>query len=132
MKLKQMTSLLLVFLLLVSNTGFAFNIHFCGQSVASVSLKPEAANDKGCCGMKAETSNCCKSKVVHFQKKSDNTLVKAFALQSPAIVALHDWQPIVFAPTTQFKGDSNTTYYCDAHAPPLYQLHSQYIFYDKV
>ena len=132
MKLKQMTSLLLVFLLLVSNTGFAFNVHFCGGSVASISLKSEAANDKGCCGMKAETSNCCKSKVVHFQKKSDNTLVKAFAFQSPAIVALHDWQPIVFAPTAQFKGDSNTTYYCDAHAPPLYQLHSQYIFYDKV
>ncbi len=132
MKLKQMTSLLLVFLLLLSNTGLAFNVHFCGGTVASVSIKPEAANDKGCCGMKAETSNCCKSKVVHFQKKSDNTLVKVFAFQSPAIAALYDWQPIVFEATTFFESNSNAAYYCDAHAPPLYQLHSQYIFYDKV
>lgn len=132
MKLKQMTSLLLVFLLLVSNTGFALNVHFCGGNVASVSLKPEAASEKGCCVMKAEKSDCCKSKVVHFQKKSDNTSVKAFALQSPAIVALHDWQPMVFEPTAQFKSDSYAAYYCDAHAPPLYQLHSQYIFYDEV
>jgi hypothetical protein len=32
--------------------------------------------------------------------------VKAFALQSPAVVALYDWQPIVFEATTFFESDS--------------------------
>jgi hypothetical protein len=133
MNLKKCTSILLVFLLLVSSTGFAFNVHFCGGNIASVSLKPEVAKaDKGCCGMKAEKSNCCKSKVVHFQKKSDNTIAKSFAFQAETAIFAQSWQPITYTLNDNFKSDSNISYYCDANAPPLFKLYSQYLLYDKV
>lgn len=133
MRLKKATAILLIFLMLVSSTGFAFNVHYCGGSVASVSLKPESVKiDKGCCGMKVEKSNCCKSKVVHFQKKSDNTLVKAFAFQAEAVTSVAYYIPFIASVVSNFRSDTNTSYYCDAHAPPLFKLYSQYIFYDRV
>jgi len=125
--------MLLVLLLLVSNTGFAFNVHFCGGNIASVSLKQEVGKaDKGCCGMKTEKSNCCKSKVVHFQKKSDNTIVKAFAFQAENAVPNQSWQPITFAAIPKIQSHLTAAYYCEANAPPRYQLYSQYLFYDLV
>jgi len=132
MNLKKCTSLLLVFLLLVSNTGFAFNVHFCGGQVASVSLKADfQKTEKGCCGMTVEKSHCCKSKVVHFQKKSDNTVVKTFAFQSDIALSVEmiKLQPITENPIS--KSENKTNYFCDAHAPPLFKLYSQYIFYDN-
>jgi len=131
-RVKKCTSILLVFLLLVSNTGLAFNVHYCGDSIASVSLKAVfAAAEKGCCGIAKKKMHCCKSKVVHFQKNSDNTIVKSFALQTAVTVPIVQWKPLPFEATVDFKGNSNLSYYCDSHAPPLFKLYSQYIFYDK-
>lgn len=131
-RIKMCTAMLLVFVLVVSNTGFAFNVHFCGGSVASVSLKPEVAKaGKSCCGMKVPKSDCCKNKVVHFQKKADNTLVKAFVFQTDTVLPIEITQPIPFAAIPTPQSDSNTAYYCEANAPPLFKLYSQYIFYDR-
>mgnify|MGYP006152496161 FL=1 len=73
MKLKKCTGLFLAFLLLVSNIGFAFDVHYCGGEIASVSLNTTAAApEKNCCGTSEKKSSCCKDKVVHFEKKSDD------------------------------------------------------------
>ena len=42
MNLKKCTGLFLALLLLVSNIGFAFDVHYCGGKIASVSLKTTA------------------------------------------------------------------------------------------
>lgn len=133
MKIKKCTSLFLSFLLLVSNIGLAFNVHYCGNTIASVSLKTvfQSSNqEKSCCGIVEKKSSCCKDKQFKLQKKSDDSVVKTFSFQigSPYIIA-PDWKPIIFSPVTIFSNKQISEYYCDAHAPPLFKLYSQYIFY---
>jgi hypothetical protein len=131
---KKCTSLILVFVLLVSNAGFAFNVHFCGNKIASVSLKPNFSSlksEKDCCGVAIQKSSCCKNKTVHLQKKSENVVIKVFSFQTAIFMPPAIWQSIVFSPIANFKSDTATSYYCDAHAPPLFKLYSQYIFYDQ-
>ena len=77
---KKQISLFLAFFLLVSNMGWAFNVHYCGNEIASVTLQADVeSSDKaiGCCGLKKAASKCCKDKVVHFEKKSDNATIKS-------------------------------------------------------
>jgi hypothetical protein len=79
MKLKKCTVLFLAFLLLVSNAGFAFDVHYCGGEIASVSLNTTASAtpQKKCCETKEEKSSCCKDKVVHFEKNLTTQLSKS-------------------------------------------------------
>src|SRR4051812_18539117 len=92
MDFKKHISILLAFFLFVSSSGFAFNVHYCGDKLASVSLKPDLSvhkTAKDCCGAAIEKSHCCKNKSVHFQKKSENTFAKVFAFESQnAVIGL--------------------------------------------
>jgi len=131
MILRKCINLLLVCLLLISNTGLAFNVHFCGESIASVSFKDNAVKaEASCCGPQAKVikKNCCSDKVIRIKDKLDENLVKTFSLHS-----------FVF-PTTEmrfraeptevtYKESQSDSYYCDANAPPLFKLYGQYIFY---
>lgn len=130
MNFKKCTSLILVFLLLVSNIGLAFNVHYCGDEIASVTFTQHNP-EKNCCGIAEKKSNCCSDKVVHIQKKSDNVLVKCFAFQMQDFIPSADWKPMVSLAVVPFKSNTITSYFCDAHAPPLFKLYSQYIFYDR-
>lgn len=133
MNIKKCTSLFLAFLLLVSNVGMAFNVHYCGGTIASVSFSSEKEilkSEKECCAkIVSKKDSCCKDKVFHFQKKSDNAIVKAFLFELNVPFLIQEWQPVVFSLISNFKGTQTTTYYCDANAPPLFKLYSQYIFY---
>jgi hypothetical protein len=132
MNLKKHISLLLAFFLLLSNVGLTFDVHYCEDKIASVSLKTGFEfNDfeKNCCGKVEEKSACCKDKVVHFQKKSDNLLIKVFSFTADIPFLFEEWNPIVFATIPNFKSTPVTSYYCEAHAPPLFKLYKQYIFY---
>ena len=132
MNIKKCTSLFLAFLLLVSNVGLAFNVHYCGGEIASVSVKPIASKqvDKGCCAKKVEKEDsCCKDKVVNFQKKSDNTILKVYSFVSPYCLLINEAQFIAFSSIEYCKSIQLTSYFCQANAPPLFKLYSQYIFY---
>ena len=59
----------------------------------------------------------------------DNAIVKAFLFELNVPFLIQQWQPVVFSLISNFKGTQTTTYYCDANAPPLFKLYSQYIFY---
>jgi len=133
MKVTQQISLFLAFVLLVSNTGFAFNVHYCGKAISSVSLHTNLTSEnpqENCCGITEKKSRCCSDKVFHFQKKSDNAVVKVFSMHSP-FISVFDWQPANYHATSNFESNSITEYSCDSHAPPLFKLFSQYIFYDS-
>lgn len=131
MNIKKCTSLFLAFLLLVSNVGMAFNVHYCAGEIASVSLEPQQQiKEKVCCEkIVSKKDSCCKDKVFHFEKKSDNAIVKIFFFELNAPFLIQEWQPVVFSLTANFKITPVATYYCDANAPPLFKLYSQYIFY---
>ncbi|PWA06475.1 HYC_CC_PP family protein [Flavobacterium psychrotolerans] len=133
MKFKKHISIFLAFFLLVSNVGLAFNVHYCGDVIASVSIKTEIYlqnTEKGCCKKNtAKKYSCCKDKVFQFQQKSDNLIAKAFAIHADYSFLMEEWSLIVFTSGSNFKNSQITTYYCDANAPPLFKLYNQYIFY---
>lgn len=131
MNLKKCTGLFLAFLLLVSNIGFAFDVHYCGGEIASVSLNTSAlaAPEKSCCGSAEKKSSCCKDKVVHIEKKSDNATFKIFFFQIAFPAVIQEYQPVAFLSIPNFKSNQIISYYSDANAPPLFKLYNQYIFY---
>jgi len=138
MKITKCTSLFLALLVLVSNIGLAFSVHYCGENIAGISSAytlyesqndEKATSDEACCSAKAnEGKSCCKDKIVKIEKKSD-IVVKVFSFQLDAALLPDIWKPLVFQTDAAVPQNKLTSYYCDAHAPPLYQLYSQYIFY---
>lgn len=134
MQFRNQICLFLAFFLLVSNTGFSFNVHYCGEKIASVSLKSNFPNEKledECCGITEKKSNCCNNKIVHFHKNIEQVVVNAFSLQLDFCFLAQENQSVAFYFIPNFKSTSIPAYYCDAHAPPLFKLYSQYIFYDR-
>ena len=133
MNIKKCIGPFLALLILVSNIGFAFTMHYCGGKVASVSVQAlvnTVNSEKGCCEKKSVTKDsCCKNKTVHFQKKSDNATLKAFSFE-PYVAHLVPENKVEIA-TLQatFISKPIATYYCDANAPPLFKLYHHYIFY---
>lgn len=128
----------LAFLLLVSNIGLAVNVHYCAGEIASVSsgynigeireipVMPEEA----CCKeLKAVGKKCCSDKIVDLEDKTDDVVVKTFSFQIEMPFVGHDWKPLVFPSANNLQSAQIVSYYCDAHAPPLFKLYSQYIFY---
>ena len=140
MKFKKHISFLLAFFLLVSNVGFAVDVHYCGGEIASVkpvfwrTVEYQNTVEESCCPPQAssiveENGGCCKDKVFHIQEKSENVILISMSFQTDFNFLLEEWKPIVFAEFPKFGNSSVTSYYCDANAPPLFKLYHQYIFY---
>jgi len=137
MKIKKHICILLAFLILVSNVGFAFNVHYCGDKIASVSLssaKPSVEQkERGCCQEKAvKKESCCKDKKIVLKEKAEDRIIKSFTFQFDAPFLVPEYQSDVFTAVPSFKNNVSLSYYCDANAPPLYKLYSQYLLYDML
>lgn len=119
------------FLLLVSSIGLTFTVHYCGDSIASVSLATDlkATNEKDCCGIAIQKSTCCKNKHLKFEKKDPRALTKVFSLETTPYITFRDWSDNFSKKETAFVIKKQYLYACEANAPPLYKLYSQYIFY---
>lgn len=138
MKITKCTSLFLALLVLVSNVGLAFNVHYCGGKIAGISSVYDSANfktekkipaKKSCCAAKTEKNeSCCKDKVIKIDKKQD-VVVKTFSFQISLPFIFEPWQPLVFTAASPLQKTPISDYCFDANAPPLYKLYSQYIFY---
>lgn len=140
MKFKKHISFFLAFFLLLSNVGVAIDVHYCCGEIASVkpviweTIEYQNTVEESCCPPKASSNlekndSCCKDKVVHFQKKSENVIIKSISFQPDFNFLFEEWNPIVFSEITNFENSLTTSYYCDANAPPLFKLYHQYIFY---
>lgn len=140
MKFKKHISFFLAFFLLLSNVGVAIDVHYCCGEIASVkpviweTIEYQNTVEESCCPPKASSNlekndSCCKDKVVHFQKKSENVIVKSISFQPDFNFLFEEWNPIVFSEIPNFENSLTTSYYCDANAPPLFKLYHQYIFY---
>ncbi|WP_232727097.1 hypothetical protein [Flavobacterium sp. 1] len=120
-----------------SNVGLAFNVHYCGSKIASVYLSlPKVSslqNDKDCCSKKAvKKDSCCKDRKIVLKGKADDKIVKSFSFQFDYVFLVPVYHPAVFNAVPSFKNNLSSAYYCDANAPPLYKLYSQYLLYDKL
>ncbi len=132
MNFRKHISLFLALFLLVSNLGLAFNVHYCDNVIASVSLNTASNSqeiEKNCCGKIEIKSKCCKNKIIKCNEKSDQIRVKISSLDNNSILFSDHWKTAVFNDVFNFKARGITSYYCDANAPPLYLLYSQYTFY---
>jgi hypothetical protein len=129
MKFKKHISLLLTFFLLVSNLGLAFNVHYCGDTIASITISKAAGSESNCCGAMEKESKCCKDKIIKAEPKSDQLLMKMGSFEPANFPAYIKWTPTLFPEAPHYKTRENTTYYCEANAPPLYLLYSQYTLY---
>lgn len=132
MQIKKQISLFLAIFLLVSNVGLAFNVHYCEDKIASVTLNlPSNSHEieKDCCGVVEKKSKCCHDKIIKSNDKSDQLLVKSFSFNADVYYVIEDWHPIVLTSIIHFQKAGITSYSCDANAPPLYLLYSQYTFY---
>lgn len=130
MKIHKHIAILLSMLILVSNVGLAFNVHYCGDKIASVSLASlKEASERDCCGKAEKKSPCCKDRKIKLEKKTDNSVVKAFSFQLEVPFAPYEWKPVGGLAVISFKSNQANAFYCDSNAPPLYKLYSQYIFY---
>jgi hypothetical protein len=132
MNFKKHISILLTFFLLVSNLGLAFNVHYCDDEIASVTINTATSSKEAeadCCGIVERDSKCCNDKIIKAENKSDQVIVKSLSVDAHILPATYNWKPLVFVAKTILQKGDNQTYYCDAHAPPLYLLYNQYTFY---
>jgi hypothetical protein len=138
MKLKKHISLLLTILILISNIGLALNVHYCHNSVSSVTLSykvAELCNDhkqeqKTCCAAAGKKhKSCCESNVVKLQDKTDNIIVKSLQLDLAPFCMAGEWVPAQYYSIAPQAKKQNPSFYCEANAPPLFKLYCQYIFY---
>ncbi|OWP77400.1 hypothetical protein BWK62_03650 [Flavobacterium oreochromis] len=120
-------------LVLISNTGLAINVHYCGEVIAAITfdnLKKDSSSS--CCGNKIVLEDsCCKDKKVEIKNStSENVLIKSFELKLPVFIPKDELE-LVFNDYAMDKiiVDNLPAYYCNTHAPPFYKLYSQLLFY---
>lgn len=138
MNFKKHISILTALLILVSNSGLAFTVHYCEGKIASVSsvFSQEEVCDlpvvveKTCCA-KPETTHkkCCSDKKVDLKNKTEKIIIKTITLDfEPAFFAAYSTPAFAAVQTQQISNDE-VAFYCDSNAPPLYKLYCQYTFY---
>lgn len=134
MKFHKQICLFLAFLVLVSNVGFALNVHYCDDQIASISFNTASPSnlEEDCCGVIEKQSHCCKDKIVVIQKKSDQAIVKSFSFEVHDLIFSPYLNIVFHSVNLPFINKNVPAYYCDSHAPPRFKLYSQYIFYDLV
>ncbi|HEX5002701.1 MAG TPA: hypothetical protein VFW78_09395 [Bacteroidia bacterium] len=67
--MKKVSTLLLLFLFLIANSGMAVNIHWCGGKLSSIELNIDKKSKCGC-GKETMKPNCCEDSSFHL-KASD-------------------------------------------------------------
>ena len=132
MILKKQICIIIVFFVLLSQTGLAFNIHFCDSKIASISLKSlevKQSFDKNCCGETHKNLKCCHNKVIKSQEKSETIFLKSFHFSPEFNAVLYQLKLVVIPFKIISKNLILTTYYCYSNAPPLFKRNCQFIFY---
>ena len=119
-------------LLLVSNIGLAFNVHYCGDNIASISLKNnfyQTNNEVNCCEVIEKNPSCCTDKLIKIEKKSENRFENTLSFSANFDFLIQKYNPVVFIKQIVFKNCKITSYTCNANAPPIFKRNCQLIFY---
>ena len=138
MQFKKQIVLFLAFFVLVSNSGLAFNVHYCGEKIASISSvfsNEEVCNipvkeEQSCCAKK-ETSHkkCCSDKEVNLKDKTEKFSYKSVSFDYDLFCQNDLRKPSLYNLVPAISSTQSVDYYCDANAPPLYQLYCQFTLF---
>jgi len=134
MYFRKHISIVLAFLILLANLGLSFAVHYCKDEIASVSFQyqedePCVEDVKSCCAKEDSHDSCCSNKLIKVEKKTDDILVKTLQLDLEPTVFTTDWKPSFIAFESENIVSNEVAYYCDSHAPSLYKLYCQLVFY---
>jgi hypothetical protein len=134
MNFRKHISIVLAALILLANLGLSFVVHYCKDEIASVSFQcqedePCVEDVKSCCAKEDSHDSCCSNKLIKVEKKTDDILVKNFQLDLESAVFSTDWKPNFMAFEPVIVTSNGVAFYCDSHAPPLYKLYCQLVFY---
>ncbi|MDP2158891.1 MAG: hypothetical protein Q8K02_00275 [Flavobacterium sp.] len=137
MSFKKSMSLFLAIHLLVATSGLAFNVHYCGGEIASISsvfnleepCEMDSQQDqKSCCSSSfSDHEGCCSNETV--QAEFDEMVVSHINFDFTFTALFSDFQVPTFVEFVGSKYSNELHYYCDSNAPPLYKLYSQLVFY---
>ena len=137
MNFKKCTSFLMAICLLVSTSGLAFNVHYCGGEIAAVSSVYEVEEscamqveheEKSCCAKSSKDhSGCCSDEVI--QADLDDVIINQMSFDFDYVSIVPSFSVPVFTSSEVVATFQALDYYCDSNAPPLYQLFSQFVFY---
>ncbi|MFT5753491.1 MAG: hypothetical protein ACI924_000708 [Flavobacterium sp.] len=134
MKLKKHISMLLAFAVFMANIGYSFTVHYCNDTIASISLhsnfeEPCSKPIVSCCAVDNSHDSCCSNKIIKLEKKNDNFLTKSLKFETSNSL-LSTNSTVEFADKTLFTSSiENPAFYCESNAPPLYKLYCQLVFY---
>ena len=134
MNFRKHISVVLASLVLLANLGLSFAVHYCKDEIASVSFQyqedePYVEEVKSCCAKEDSHDSCCSNKLIKVEKKTDDILVKTLQLDLEQAVFVADWKPNFVTFESENFVSNEVAFYCDSHAPPLYKLYCQLIFY---
>lgn len=134
MNFRKQISIVLAALILLANLGLSFAVHYCKDEIASVSFQyqedePCVEEAKSCCAKEDSHDSCCSNKLIKVEKKTDDILVKNFQLDLEQAVFSTNWNPYVVTFSPIAITSNELAFYCDSHAPPLYKLYCQLVFY---
>lgn len=137
-RVKKHISLFVAFLLLVSNSGLAINVHFCEGKIAGFSsvfskeevCKVPVKREAACCAKPdPEHKKCCSDKEVNLKNKTEKIVLKTISFDLDSVAIPNDWKPLTFNSVATSSYNTTSAYYCDANAPPLYQLYCQFTLF---
>ncbi len=136
---KKQISVFIAFFVLVSNSGLAFNVHFCEGKIASITsvfsdtevCKMPVKEAKICCAKKEELAQkkCCSDKEVNLKNKTEKIIIKTVAFDMDTVFYFSEYKTPQFGLSQDQSQTPIVAYYCDANAPPLYKLYCQFTFY---
>ena len=135
---KKQLSILIAFFVLVSNSGLAFNVHFCEGKISAISSVFNEEEicampievEKSCCA-KAEPTHekCCSDKEVNLKNKVEKIIIKTIAFDMNTAFYFTEYKTPQFGFYQSQIPAPIVAYYCDANAPPFYKLYCQLTFY---
>ena len=133
MNFKKCTTLLLAFLMLVSNSGLAFNVHYCGDEIASVSIKTNKKSivfEENCCGITEEQSNCCNDKLFKIQETSDKFQENKSQIEFNSFIVENQTILISSNKNQNYKYQKTDIFYTFLdNFPAIYKRNCQLIYY---
>lgn len=134
MKFKKHISLLLAFVVFMANISYSFTVHYCNDTIASISLhsnfeEPCSEPVISCCAVENSHDSCCSNKIIKLEKKNDNFLTKSLKFETNNAL-LSTNSTVEFADKTLLISSiENPAFYCESNAPPLYKLYCQLVLY---
>lgn len=123
--MKKTLTLSLLFLFLITNSGMAVSLHWCGHKLSSIDFFSTDKHKCGC-GKKAIKPGCCKDKTITLKVKSDLAKANQFAFNNSV-------PKFIFSTANHFDILSLANYKCERsefyYPPPIKPKVPDYILY---